>query len=186
MSFIESLSRIIEISPALEVRLSALFRERLVKKNEMLVQAGELCSSICFVEEGALRGFYFKDGKDISNWFALGGDFATSFYAFFAQGKSYENIQALENARLRCLHYNELQQLYRDFPETERLGRIILEEYYSRLEERLISIQFRSAKERYDHLMLSRPEVFRRIPLGHIASYLGITQETLSRIRAAQ
>jgi len=70
------------------------------------------------------------------------------------------------------------------FPETERAGRLILEEYYARLEERLISIQFKSAKERYLTLLKNRPEIIQRAPLGRIASYLGMKQETLSRIRA--
>jgi hypothetical protein len=76
--------------------------------------------------------------------------------------------------------------LYKRFPETEKAGRLILKNYYSRLEERLISIQFKTAKERYDILFNKRPEVFNRAPLGKIATYLGMKQETLSRLRSGK
>ncbi len=74
--------------------------------------------------------------------------------------------------------------MYLDFPETERIGRIITENYYIKLEERVLNIQFKTAKERYQKLMLKKTSLLQRVSLGQIASYLGITQETLSRIRA--
>ena len=85
---------------------------------------------------------------------------------------------------MQAVSYALLNKVYELFPETERAGRLILEDYYLRLEERMLSIQFKSAKERYTLFSQKRPELIRRAPLGCIASYLGITQETLSRIRA--
>jgi CRP-like cAMP-binding protein len=90
----------------------------------------------------------------------------------------------LEDCELIQIPYSHLQQLYNDFPETERIGRILTENYYVKLEGRLMSLQFTSAKERYELLMTNNPSIIQRAPLGYIASYLGITQETLSRIRA--
>ena len=83
-----------------------------------------------------------------------------------------------------ALSYEHISTMYTLYPETERAGRLLLEDYYMRLEERLLGIQFRTAKERYDHLLLKRPEIVQRAPLGKVASYLGMKQETLSRIRA--
>jgi CRP-like cAMP-binding protein len=77
-----------------------------------------------------------------------------------------------------------MDQLYAQFPETEKAGRILLENYYLRLEERMIYTRFKTAKERYQHFFENKRELVKRAPLGSIASYLGITQETLSRIRA--
>ena len=90
----------------------------------------------------------------------------------------------MEDSVLTQVSFSALQQLYIQFPETERLGRIITENYYIKLEERLLSLQFKTAKERYQNFQLSKPSLLQRTSLGQIASYLGITQETLSRIRA--
>lgn len=184
MQLIKALSSITEISPKLETALKTIAKKKSFAKNEILLNAGDNCREIYFVEKGAVRGYYFHEEKEITNWFALEGDFATSFYPFISQKKSYEVIQCLELCELLCINYNDLQQLYLDFPETERIGRIILEDYYSKLEERLINIQFKSAKERYNQLMENRPQIIQRVALGHLASYLGITQETLGRIRS--
>ena len=98
--------------------------------------------------------------------------------------ESSQIIQAIEDCVLTELSFSSLQNLYKTFPETERLGRIITENYYIKLEERILSLQFKTAKERYQKLMQKKPSLIQRVSLGQIASYLGITQETLSRIRA--
>jgi hypothetical protein len=85
-----------------------------------------------------------------------------------------------------ALSYEHISAMYTLYPETERAGRLLLENYYLRLEERLMWIQFRTARERYDNLLLKRPEIVQRAPLGKVASYLGMKQETLSRIRAGK
>jgi len=109
-------------------------------------------------------------------------NFALRF--FLSNTPSYERIEAIENTEVEAIHKDDLELLYKTFPETERVGRVILEQYYMRLEERVVYIQFKSAKERYEHFFTKRTELIKRAPLGCIASYLGITQETLSRIRA--
>ena len=184
MSLEKVLSEIIPLSDSLKIELRKISKIKSLKKNEYLLNYNENCNYLSYVNNGALRGFYFHEEKEITNWFSLEGDFATSFYPFISRTKSYETIQALEDSNLTCIAYEDLQKLYSTFPETERIGRIILEEYYSKLEERLINIQFKSAKERYNQLMTNRPKIIQRVALGHLASYLGITQETLSRIRA--
>lgn len=152
--------------------------------NTFILEIGQRCNDLYFVEKGLLRGYYFDEGKEITNWFAQEDEFATCFYSFVAIKPSFEVIQAIEDTQLIRLPYAALQNLYITFPETERLGRIITENYYIRLEERLLNIQFKTAKERYHTFMASKPSLLLRCPLGQIASYLGITQETLSRIRA--
>ncbi|MBL7931953.1 MAG: Crp/Fnr family transcriptional regulator [Bacteroidia bacterium] len=131
-----------------------------------------------------MRGYYILDNKEVSNWLATEEHFCTSYYSFIARTSSYETIECLEKCEVEAISYSTLHKVYSLFPETERAGRLILEDYYSRLEERMISLQFKSAKERYDVLFKTRPELLKRAPLGTIASYLGMTQETLSRIRA--
>lgn len=184
MSFLSHLSSIISVSNALETELNSISKQLAISKNQSVIDIGNRCTDLFFVEKGLLRGYYFDEGKEITNWFAQENEFATCLYSFVAKKPSSETIQALEECVLTSLPYSCLQNLYIKFPETERLGRIITESYYIKLEERLLNIQFKTAKERYQNLVLSKPSLLQRTSLGQIASYLGITQETLSRIRA--
>lgn len=149
-----------------------------------MINSNERCDSMFFIKSGLMRGYYLDDGKEVTNWFAKESEFATCFYAFITNKNSFEIIETLEDCELIEISYSSLQNLYTEFPETDRIGRIITENYYIKLEERLLNLQFKTAKERYQSLSLSKPFLLQRASLGQIASYIGITQETLSRIRA--
>lgn len=184
MALVTHLSSLIPVSEALEQRLRHISAEVTFTRGDLLLRAGGRCGHLYWVNRGLLRGYYESDGKEVTNWFAQEGEFATCFYAYIAQKPSFEYVQALEDGSLTALSYGALQQLYAEFPETERIGRLITENYYIRLEERLLSLQFKTARERYQKLQQAKPSLLQRASLGHIASYLGITQETLSRIRS--
>jgi CRP-like cAMP-binding protein len=184
MSFLSHLSSIIEVSPALETELRSITKTIKVKADEPVIKLESRCSDLFFIEKGFLRGYYYDEGKEITNWFAQEGEFATCFYAFVAMKPAFETIETLEDSILVKIPHAALQKLYLKFPETERVGRIITEQYYIKLEERLLSLQFTTAKERYQNFVQSKQSLLQRTSLGQIASYLGITQETLSRIRA--
>jgi CRP-like cAMP-binding protein len=130
-----------------------------------------------------LRGYYDLDGKEITHWFSFEGDFFTSFHSFISQEPAVENIQLLEGSILWSIAKEDLMKLLDQYHELERLLRIAYEKYYLRLEERFVNAQFRSATDRYKDLLLQAPHFIERVPLGYIASYLGVSQETLSRIR---
>ncbi len=184
MSLLRYLSSIIPISKELEEEINSIAQNVIIPKNEMLIHSGDRCNDLFFVEKGLLRGYYFEDAKEITNWFAPENEFATCFYSFIARQPSFENIQALEDSELIRLSNSALNTIYKKYPETERIGRIITETYYIKLEERLVDLRFKTAKERYQILVDSKPDLLQRVPLGQIATYLGITQETLSRIRS--
>lgn len=184
MSLLSHLRTIIPVSAPLEAALLRISRHRTLEKGQYLLRAGEVCADMCFVEQGLLRGFYFHEEREITNWMAIDGEFGTSFYSFITRTPATESIVALEPTQVVQIPYHELQQLYTTFPETERLGRILTESYYIKLDGRLLGMQFKTARERYDLLLATNPLLVQRAPLGYIASYLGITQETLSRIRA--
>jgi len=168
--------------PAIKA-VSAVFKKGNLSKGSFLITEGKVCDHLHFIEEGCLRGFYNHDGKEISYWFAFENDFITSFYSFITRRPCIENIQAIENCTIWTLSYQDLQSLYNNHPELERLGRLMNERYYMRLEERFVRNHFKEARERYENLIVHSPHIIQRIPLGYVASYLGITQETLSRIR---
>jgi len=136
------------------------------------------------MEKGAIRGYFLQDGKEVTYWFAFENDFFTSFHSFITRSAAVENIQFLEGSIVWRISKEQLESLLERFPELEKLLRIIYEQYYIRLEERFVNAQFSTATERYKGLLLQSPHIAARIPLGYIASYLGISQETLSRIRA--
>jgi len=160
------------------------FKEIVLAKNEFLVKHGNRCRHLYFLQQGALRGYYTLEAKDITHWFAFENDFVTSFHSFTTGQPAVENIQLLEGSVLWAISRENLNALLNSFPEIEKLVRIIYENYYIRLEERFINSQFKSAAERYQNLLKQAPHIIERVPLGYIASFLGLSQETLSRIRS--
>jgi CRP-like cAMP-binding protein len=169
--------------PAIQSMGSVLEKVSL-PKNSYLISEGKICNHVYFLEKGCLRGYYNLDGKEVSHWFGFENNFVTSFYSFITKKPSIENIQLIEDCTLWAIQYDNLQKLYNQYAEIERLGRIMHERYYVMLEERFVSNHFKEARERYENLVAHSPHILQRIPLGYIASYLGITQETLSRIRS--
>ena len=168
--------------PAIQ-SLSKVLEKVSLPKSSYLISDGKTCNHVYFLEKGCLRGYYNLDGKEISHWFAFENNFVTSFYSFITRKPSVENIQLIENCTLWSITHDNLQMLYDKHADVERLGRIMNERYYVMLEERFVSNHFKEARERYENLVTHSPHILQRIPLGYIASYLGITQETLSRIR---
>jgi len=152
-------------------------------KGSYLITEGKVCNQVYFLQQGCVRGFYNLDGKDVTYWFAFENSFVTSYFSFVSRKPGIENIQLIEDCVLWSITYDQLQQLYDKHKDIERLGRIMNERYYVMLEERFINNHFKEARERYDHLITQAPHILQRVPLGYVASYLGITQETLSRIR---
>lgn len=104
-------------------------------------------------------------------------------YSFISQKPSFEIIEVMENSILYCIDYEQLQNLYKTYPDLNRIGRLLSEKYYIELEERVLSLQFKTAEERYRHIVENKPALLQKASLGQISSYLGISQETLSRIR---
>jgi CRP-like cAMP-binding protein len=155
-----------------------------LSKNEYLATEEKICRHLYFLQHGALRGFYNIDGKEITHWFAFEDDFVTSFHSFITQQPAVENIRLLEGCVLWAISKDNLNRLLNQHREIERLVRIVYERYYIRLEERFVNAQFKTAAERYQSLLVQTPHIIERVPLGYIASYLGISQETLSRIRS--
>lgn len=153
-------------------------------KGDILLQEGAVCRHLYFIEKGALRGFYNLDGKEITHWFGFENDFVTSFHSFITGQPTVKIMQLLEYTTLWAIPKEKLMPLFDRFHEIEKLVRIIYERYYIRLEERFVNSQFKTAAERYEALLADAPHILSRVPLGYVAAYLGITQETLSRIRS--
>jgi CRP-like cAMP-binding protein len=153
-------------------------------KGHYLIKEGKVSKHLYFLQHGALRGYYNLEGKEVTYWFGFENDFVTSFHSFITQQPAVENIQLLEGSILWEISKENLTLLMNKYTDIERLVRIAYERYYIRLEDRFVNAQFKSAKERYQNLLKLAPHIIERVPLGYIASYLGISGETLSRIRS--
>lgn len=180
---IQHLRKYYPLSPQATAALTDRLQELTFSKNDYLIKKGRVCSYMYFLEEGALRGFYHLNDREITNWFGFENNFVTSFHSYTTETPAHENIQFMEDSRLWAISKKDLTLLFDKFHEVERMVRIIYEKYYMQLEERYVNLQFKTAHELYAGLMEKVPEMLHRVPLGYISSYLGITQETLSRVR---
>ena len=155
------------------------------EKKAHLLSLNEVSKSIYFILKGGMRTYHInEEGEDITSWLLFEDDLAISVYSFFSQQPSFEAIEALEDCTTLKLSHESLSLLYRQHIEFNFIGRYLTEQYYIRSEAKANSLRMLSAKERYVDLLKRQPQLLKRAPLGHIASYLGITQSTLSRIRA--
>ena len=179
-----TLNAIAPLGLALENAIQQNLKKTHLLKKDFLAKEGQVSKNIYFLEKGTCRAFYFSEEKEITNWFMSDGDIVISVYSFFTQSPSLENIQLLEDATVYSLSYQQLQEIYLHFPQFNLHGRIITEQYYMLSEQRNFALKKQSAKQRYDLLLKQYPHILQKASLGHIVSYLGITQETLSRIRA--
>ena len=160
------------------------FRKETVLKNQTLVRQGEICNSLYFVEKGMGRSYYLNEnGKEISQWFFGVGKFMSSVDSFFQQTPSLYYLEVLEDATLYSISKEDMDQLFAKYHKMEKMGRLVTIEMLTKMVNKLNAIQFQTAKERYDYMLAEFPDIAYQVPLGHIASYLGMTQETLSRIR---
>jgi CRP-like cAMP-binding protein len=182
-SLLHYLTTIYPLSEELLLYLSSILKPKTLSKKEFLLKAGHVCREIYFIEKGLLRCFYIKDALEISSWFMREGDVAISVDSFFQQKESYEAIQALEDCSLYYITYNELQYIYREFPEFNFVGRILTEKYYALSEQRLYSLRMQRAADRYRYLLQSNPDIILRVHSKFIASYLGLEESTLSKIK---
>lgn len=156
---------------------------KLIKKGDYFLQENQTVNEIAFIEKGVLRLYYLSDGKEINNHFFLENDYAVSYLDFLKSRPSRYYIQALEDCELLTFNAESLQMAYNKSKNWERFGRIIAESVYAIATNRFESFLFLSAKERYLQMIKDYPRFIQRIPLYHLASYLGIERESLSRIR---
>jgi CRP-like cAMP-binding protein len=154
-----------------------------MRKRKLLLKEGSPCEHIYFIVKGALRGFIREGHKDITTWINTEGHLVSSIFSLGGGGPGVENIQALENGELLVLSYRDLETLYEQFPESNLLARKLLQLYYADAERRAFIARLTKAENKYRHFLLHHQQLSNRIPLKYIASYLGMTLETLSRVR---
>lgn len=182
-NFIEQLKKYGNLSPELETDITPKIKFLKKQKGDFLLKEGQVVSNLFVIEKGLVRSFYNSNEREINVWFGFENVILGSVTPLFFNQPSIENIQFLEDTSLYYISSSDLNKLYETSLEMNIVGRKMAEEYCKILEERSFSLQTQSAEQRYNNLLKNQPEIVQRISLRHIASYLGISQETLSRIR---
>ncbi|KAA9338890.1 Crp/Fnr family transcriptional regulator [Adhaeribacter soli] len=164
--------------------LKASITEITFPKGHILLRADKVEPNIYFIKKGIARAFASLPDTEVTFWFGKEGDTVISMKSYVENQKGYESIELLEDCVLYELQAGNLQKLFLEDLPISNWGRRFAEQELIKTEERLISRQFRTASERYQQLLDEHPDLIQRVQLGHIASYLGITRGSLSRIRA--
>jgi len=177
------LNSIQPMSEGLVNHIGHILKSKQLKRREYLLKAGHICRIVGFIEKGLLRCYYAKGYSEVSSWFMKEGDVIISIESFYHQTESYESIQALEDTVLYYISHEELNHIYKTFPEFNFIGRVLTEKYYTLWAQQLYALRMQQANERYKWLMDNHAELILRVPAKYIASYLGIDETTLSKIK---
>jgi CRP-like cAMP-binding protein len=179
---------VISLYPEISDEGHKLFTSLLVKKElqkgERLFDEGDICRELVFVASGMLRQFYFKNGHDITEHFSYEGSVLICIESFFKQEPTRLLAEALEPSEVYLLPYSKLRPQLASSWDIDSLYRRILEDSLITSQQKADSMRYESASDRYNKLLETQPEVVQRAPLSYIASYLLMTPETLSRVRA--
>lgn len=153
------------------------------KRGHHLLMEGKVARYLYYIAEGSVRTYYYHKDKDVTSWIYNEDQTVSAFGSLYSGSPSFENIQCTEDSTLVRISLDSLKELYSTHPKMQEFGRVLNEEMISYLDNFYKGFMFMTAKEKYDLLVGVFPDVTLRVNLGYIASLLGISQETLSRIR---
>ena len=163
--------------------IKRLFRKKAIKKGEKILTGGEVCRSLYYVSEGLLRHYIYYNDKEITIHFSEENTFACDFMSFLNQTPSEKTVEALEDTELSYITHENLKLFYRDIKYGDRFGRILLEEIFLTAIQHITSVYTDSAKKKYLNFLSSFNRLQQRIAQFYIASFIGVTPQSLSRIR---
>ena len=168
------------------VEIAGSFAPKIIAKNEVLLQPGRVSDEYLFLDSGLVRAFVQGvDGQEATTGFYAGGQVAVEVSSFFNRTPSQEQLQALTDGAGWYITYQQLNALFHARPEFREFGRLVLVRALGSLKARMLDQLTETASVRYEKLVQASPAILQYAPLKHVASYLGITDTSLSRIRAA-
>lgn len=172
------------VSPVIYQQIAEHFTYKKLAKGDFQLLAGKVCNEYLFLENGYMRAFvHDTEGKEVTTNFYIPGEMVFEVSSLFKRDKSKENIHTLSECEGWFITFAQLNELFHSIPEFRDFGRSILVQGFSGLKSRTLSMITETAEQRYAELLKSNPEIFQHAPLKHIASFLGVTDTSLSRIR---
>lgn len=178
-----SFERLHHLSNEMKERLTTITQIKTFPKNHIILKEGETANYACFVLNGLARAYYVIDGKTITSRFMAEDFMITSWISFYTRKPGYEYIEMLEESTMACIHYNDVEALYRDLPDFNIVGRKLISYFFFLAEQRTYMLRKHTAEEKYHSFLEQHPDLLQRVPLKYIATYLGMSEETLSRVR---
>ncbi|MBA5629902.1 Crp/Fnr family transcriptional regulator [Moheibacter lacus] len=185
MKILESISQYVKIDDEIRQFINQFGSEKHLSKGEVLSSHNSVDHNLYFLEKGLLRSFYFENGKDLTANFYKEGNLIANKNTIFLNQSDDNNIDAIEPSLVTYFNYSKLEELCENSLALANFSRRVLGVLLANMEKRVHSLQHMTAKEKYQELLTEHPDILLRAPLGMIASYLGISQETLSRIRSS-
>lgn len=179
----EIIQSLLEFSDESFDLLIKIATEKEVKKNRLLFNPDRPTNKLLFLKKGLLRGYKLIDGKDYTHHFYFENWFATDFSSFLNNTNSLLYIESIEEAHYFEFQKKDLLDLYTRSHQVERLGRIIAERAFLTTVEKLADLQLLDLNDKYKALVERNPGLFQRVPQKYIASYLGVSEQSLSRIK---
>jgi CRP-like cAMP-binding protein len=182
-SLLNTIRYFVPLSASDEEIVRRLFHKKVFKKGEHLLQAGNICRYVIFIETGLVRYYINSDGEERTTYFNKEGEFVCYYASFLPQIPSDINIQALEDTTIFVISFNDLQEFYKKVEYGERFGRLGIEQVFLNAISQVASFYTDSPEVRYSKFLSDFRDLVQRIPQYYIASYVGIKPQSLSRIR---
>ncbi len=183
-ALLERLNKFHPLSAELTERISSATKMVTYQAGDYILKEGQVCNKACLVIKGLARSYYINEDKDITSRFMDEGFIITSWISYYTQQPGNEFIEALEETTLACINYADIQKMYTDFPEFNIVGRKQAEYGFFMAEQRTQILRKHTAEEKYKFFLANHPTLLQRVALKHIATYLGMNEETLSRVRS--
>lgn len=170
-----------------EIEKTLTFAKRkILKKGDFFIREGKICKEVAFIVSGLFRSFYYSsEGEEVTYCFTFLNSFVTAYSSFISQEPTSENIEALSDIEMLTISRENIIVLEQSSTNWLRFSKIMAEQEYIKMEKRIFMLQKESAEKRYNDLINNHPDYLQLIPLNYLASYLGITQRHLSRIRSS-
>lgn len=180
---INTLNKFVKLSDIENEVLCERIQELKIEKNSHFIEEGRIANHIAFVREGYLRIYFNNEGNEITRDLSSIHSFFTALTSFITKKPSFEIVSAITDCELLLISREDLNYLYQNFPNWQTIGRRVVEEMFVRSQKRIYSLLTVSAEDRYKELLKEKPDMLKNVPLQYIASYLGITSQSLSRLR---
>jgi CRP/FNR family transcriptional regulator, anaerobic regulatory protein len=180
---VNSINQLVRLSPLEIEALNDRIHIFNLEKNHVFVEEGKVANHIAFVRKGYLRIFFNNNGDEITRDISSVHSFFTALTSFITKMPSFEIVSSITDCELLLISREDLNYLYHHFNNWQMIGRRVVEEMFVRSQQRIYSLLTVSAEERYIKLMKEKPDMLQNVPLQYIASYLGITSQSLSRLR---